>query len=338
MSKDLIICGGCNAKMGVDVLSGLLKNIQQPKSDQLLVGFDHADDAAVIRLTEELALIQTVDFFPAMVADPYHFGRIAACNALSDVYAMGGQPITALNLVCYPEEQPLDPLEAILKGGMDILLEAGVILAGGHSIHDPKIKYGLSVSGTIHPAAILTNRGAELDDRLVLTKPLGTGLITTGYSVGEVEEADFAAALNSMETLNKAASEAARDFHVHAMTDVTGFGLLGHLSEMIAEEQSVELTAANIPILSGAKEAAAHFLGTAGGQRNRNHLQEVVDFQEADFALEEVLFDPQTSGGLLIALPKTDAEQLCLKLQQQGLTAQIIGRFTEKAAHSITIR
>ncbi|WP_239254708.1 selenide, water dikinase SelD [Listeria ilorinensis] len=338
MSKDLIICGGCNAKMGVDVLSGLLKNIKQPKSERLLVGFDHADDAAVIALTEELALIQTVDFFPAMVADPYHFGRIAACNALSDVYAMGGQPITALNLVCYPEEQSLDPLEAILKGGMDILLEAGVILAGGHSIHDPKMKYGLSVSGTIHPEAILTNQGAKEDDLLILTKPLGTGLITTGYSVHEVKEADFKAALHSMETLNKSASETARDFHVHAMTDVTGFGLLGHLSEMIAEDQSVELTAEKIPILPGAREAAADFLGTAGGQRNRNHLQASICFQQADFALEEVLFDPQTSGGLLIALPKAEAEQLCATLQQLGLDAQVIGRFTEKKAYPITIR
>lgn len=335
--KKMVICGGCNAKVGPGALSQILEKIPQEKHDNLLVGFDSSDDAAVVKINDELALVQTLDFFPAMVSDPYLFGKIAAANALSDVYAMGGEVISALNIVCFPESDELEILEQILLGGAEKVAEAGGILAGGHSIHDAGAKYGLSVTGKVNPNKILTNNGCKLGDCLILTKPLGVGIITTAYSVEEVSEEAFEKAVTVMETLNKYAAEIAKDFNVHSCTDITGFGLLGHLSEMLNQYSAI-LDYANIPILPEAYECAKEFLTTAGGQRNRNHLMDQVKFMRKDFAMEELLFDPQTSGGLLFSVPKSEAKSFVEKLNQLEIKSACIGEVIEQQKSKIIVK
>ncbi|MCL2559801.1 MAG: selenide, water dikinase SelD [Turicibacter sp.] len=335
--KDLIICGGCNAKIGPGNLSKLLNNLPKQQNEQLLVGFDSSDDAAVVQLSEDLALVQTLDFFPAMVSDPYLFGKIAAANALSDVYAMGGEVISALNIVCFPEQDDLAILGEILRGGAEKVAEAGAILAGGHSIHDAQAKYGLSVTGKVHPKRIWQNNAPQNGDCLVLTKALGVGIVTTGYSVGEIGEEAFTKAVASMEMLNKTAAEVAKTFTVHSCTDVTGFGLLGHLSEMLNGKLSAELNVKNIPVLPGAYDGAKEFLITAGGQRNRNHLAGKVTFTFDDFAFEELMFDPQTSGGLLFSVPEAELEAFLADLEKNAVTASFIGRITGKQAFEIIV-
>ena len=232
LSDGLFICGGCNAKIGPGELGDILNGLPKQTDENLLVGFDSADDAAVYRLSDELALIQTLDFFPTMVSDPHLFGHIAATNAMSDVFAMGGDVMTAMNIVCWPEEKPYEMLKEILLGGQEKVREAGGILVGGHSIHDSLPKYGLAVSGRVHPDQIYRNDTCQEGDSLILTKPLGTGIVTTAYSAGEMAEEAFQKAVKSMTTLNVYASRILRQFTVHACTDVTGFGLLGHLDEM----------------------------------------------------------------------------------------------------------
>ena len=328
-AMNLIICGGCNAKIGPGDLSEVLKGLPSQQSDDLLVGFDSSDDAAIVKLSDDVALVTTLDFFPSMVNDPYLFGKIAAANALSDVYAMGGEVISALNIVCFPETDDVAILGEILRGGAEKVVEAGGILAGGHSIHDSQAKYGLSVTGKVHPGKIWMNHTCQAGDALILTKSLGVGIVTTAYSVGEIGEDDFKKAVTSMETLNKYAAEVAHGFTVHGCTDITGFGLLGHLSEMLAGEYSATLNSANIPILDGAYEAANEFLVTAGGQRNRNYLEGQVKFSNGDFAVEEILLDPQTSGGLLFSLPKNEAKSFLKALEKNGVVASCIGHVTE---------
>lgn len=330
----LFVCGGCNAKIGAGVLHSLLKNLPKTAHKDLLVGFDSSDDAAVVQLTEDSAVIQTLDFFPPMVTDPFLFGQIAAANALSDIYAMGGEPVCALNIVCYPEEAASEhaysTLERILSGGAEKVKEAGAALAGGHSIHDPKIKYGLSVTGTVHPARIWRNNTPKDGDVLFLTKKLGIGIITTAYSAGEVSQAAFEEAAASMTTLNKYAAELLRDFAVHACTDVTGFGLCGHLLEMVSTEFTAVLAAQHVPYIAEAYKAAAEFLVTAGGQRNRNFAQGKIIFDTKDFALEEIIFDPQTSGGLLFAVSPTEAEKISDVFAQNGINVFRIGTITAR--------
>lgn len=308
------------------------------KHDDLLVGFDTSDDAAVVKISDDLALVQTLDFFPAMVSDPYLFGKIAAANALSDVYAMGGEVISALNIVCFPETEDLDVLGEILRGGAEKVAEAGGMLAGGHSIHDPQTKYGLSVTGKVHPDKIWMNNRPQVGDRLILTKSLGVGIVTTAYSVGEVDESVLKTATDSMEALNKRAAEVAKQFTVNSCTDVTGFGLLGHLLEMLGDDYSAELNHKALPILPAAYECAKEFLITAGGQRNRNHLESKVKFMVADFALEEILFDPQTSGGLLFSVPASEADAFLTELSKLDVATACIGKVIEKEEVSITIR
>lgn len=339
--KDIVFCtgGGCTAKLGAGVLSRILEKLPRSEKDpNLLVGYDSHDDAAVYKVTEDLALVQTVDFFPPMVDDPYVFGKIAAANALSDVYAMGGEVKTALNLVCFPESMDLNVLGQILQGGAEKVAEAGGILAGGHSIADTGVKYGLSVTGLVNPAKMYANDTGRPGDLLILTKALGVGLICSANRVGEVTKEQMNMAVQSMTTLNKKAAEISRKYNIHACTDVTGFGFLGHLHEMMGKGLSCKIDANSIPVLSGACESADAFLYTAAGQRNRNYVGAAVQFENVTFAMEEVLFDPQTSGGLLMAVAPEDAEELEKELQNVGIPAQIVGTITRPSEAEILVR
>ena len=342
MSKDekIVFCtgGGCTAKLGAGVLSRILEKLPRGEKDpNLLVGYDSRDDAAVYRVTEDLALVQTVDFFPPMVDDPYTFGQIAAANALSDVYAMGGEVKTALNLVCFPENMDLNVLGEILRGGAEKVAEAGGILAGGHSIADTGVKYGLSVTGLVDPYHLYVNDAGQPGDKLLLTKALGVGLLCTANRVGEAAPEHMAAAISSMTTLNKTAAEISRRYTVHAATDVTGFSFLGHLHEMMGGKLSCKINARAVPVLPGAEKAADDFLYTAAGQRNRNHTGPFVRFEGVPFAMEEVLFDPQTSGGLLLAVDPVEASALEKELQSAGLPAKIVGEIVSRTETEITV-
>ena len=340
--EKIVFCtgGGCTAKLGAGVLSRILERLPRGEKDpNLLVGYDSRDDAAVYRITDEIALVQTVDFFPPMVDDPYTFGQIAAANALSDVYAMGGEVKTALNLVCFPESMDLNVLGEILRGGAEKVAEAGGILAGGHSIADTGVKYGLSVTGLVDPHRMYANDTGCPGDKLILTKALGVGLICTANRVGEAKPEDLAGAVRSMTTLNKTAAELAHQYEVHAATDVTGFSFLGHLHEMMAGRLACRIDGHRVPVLPGAWEAADACLYTAAGQRNRNHTGPFVRFEDVPFPLEEILFDPQTSGGLLLAVAPQDAEALETALQAVGLPAALVGEILEKdeTANEITV-
>ena len=342
MSKDekIVFCtgGGCTAKLGAGVLSRILEKLPRGEKDpNLLVGYDSRDDAAVYRVTEDLALVQTVDFFPPMVDDPYTFGQIAAANALSDVYAMGGEVKTALNLVCFPENMDLNVLGEILRGGAEKVAEAGGILAGGHSIADTGVKYGLSVTGLVDSHHLYANDAGQPGDKLLLTKALGVGLLCTANRVGEAAPEHMAAAISSMTTLNKTAAEISRRYTVHAATDVTGFSFLGHLHEMMGGKLSCKINARAVPVLPGAEKAADDFLYTAAGQRNRNHTGPFVRFEGVPFAMEEILFDPQTSGGLLLAVDPAEASALEKELQSADLPAKIVGEIVSRTETEITV-
>lgn len=297
-----------------------------------MVGYDSSDDAAVYKLNDETALIQTLDFFPSMVSDPYLFGQIAATNALSDVWAMGGRVLTAMNIVAFPERQDLSVLGEILRGGAEKVQEAGGILCGGHSIHDTPAKYGLSVTGIVHPDKVLANNGVREGDLLILTKPIGTGLVTTAWSVSETSEEAFQEAVRSMTTLNRYASEVFTQVPIHACTDITGFGLAGHLHEMLAGNFSAVLDRAALPALPDAARCASEFLTTAGAQKNRNFMSEFMRFEPADFVTEELLYDPQTSGGLLYAMPAGSWEAIREEAAALPFAPAVIGRVVAKAA------
>ena len=340
MAEPILFCkgGGCTAKLGAGVLSRILERLPRgPEDPNLLIGYDRRDDAAVYQIGEDLAFVQTLDFFPPMIEDPYVFGQIAAANALSDIYAMGGQVKTALNIVCFPENMDLNILGRILQGGSEKVIEAGGVLAGGHSIADDGVKYGLSVTGLVHPSRMYPNNQGQAGDALILTKPLGVGIICTANRVGQATPEALDAAIASMTTLNKTASELCRDFPVHACTDITGFGFLGHLHEMMDGRLSCRIAADRVPVFPQALEYADEFLLTAAGQRNRNHMGDSVRFDGVSFAMEEVLLDPQTSGGLLIALPKQDAPALEEALRNAGLSAAIVGEILEKTGTEILV-
>lgn len=340
MEEGKLFCqgGGCTAKLGPAALNRVLSKLPRGQADpNLLVGYDSRDDAAVYYLSPDMALVHTLDFFPPMVEDPYTFGQIAAANALSDIYAMGGQVKTALNIVCFPETMDLNLLGQILSGGAQKVLEAGAVLAGGHSIADSGVKYGLSVTGVVHPGKIYKNNGARPGDALVLTKPLGVGIVCCAARVGQAAPQAMAAAVASMTALNKGAAQCLGDFQVHAVTDVTGFGLLGHLHEMLNGALSCHLWADCLPVIDQALQYADEFLLTAAGQRNRNHVGPFVRFEGVPFAVEEVLFDPQTSGGLLVALPQDQAGALLDRLRAAGCFAAQVGHFTEKKDDEIRV-
>ena len=300
----------------------------------LLVGIEHIDDAGVYKIRDDLALVQTVDFFTPIVDDPYTFGQIAAANALSDVYAMGGVPVTAMNLVAFPiQSMEIEILRDILKGGLDKMREAEVVLVGGHSIEDQELKYGLSVTGLIHPDAILTDTGARVGDRIILTKPLGTGIINTAQKGGMAAPKAVQRAIEVMTELNRKAAELMKGFKVHACTDVTGFGLLGHLCEMLGDGKiGIRISLDAIPILPKAEEYAGRGLVPGGAHRNREFYAPKVEGADGcSPALLDVLYDPQTSGGLLIAVAAADAEGILGSLQEGGVKeARIIAEVVAK--------
>ena len=341
MKADIVFCkgGGCTAKLGAGVLSHVLERLPKGEPDEnLIIGYDSKDDAAVYRISDDVAIVQTLDFFPPMVDDPYVFGQIAATNAMSDVFAMGGQVKTALNIVCFPEDMDLNILGQIMQGGSEKVIEAGGTLAGGHSIADEGVKYGLSVTGVVHPQRILANNTGKPGDILILTKKLGVGIVCTANRIGAASDASMKETILSMTTLNKRAAEISNKYRVHACTDVTGFSFLGHLHEMMDGRLSSRIYADYIPVIEGALEYADEFYLTAAAQKNRNYVGNSVSFGEGvSFAMEEVLFDPQTSGGLLLAVHPEDATSLLEEMQKEGLPAAIVGEITEKTDVEITV-
>lgn len=296
----------------------------------MLVGFGGCDDGAVYRLGDDLAIVQTLDFFPPMVEDPHLFGQIAAANALSDVYAMGGQVKTALNIVCFPETMDLNILGKILLGGSEKVQEAGGVLAGGHSIADSDVKYGLSVTGVVHPDQIWSNEGCQEGDVLILTKPLGVGLVCTAARMNAAAEKDMELAVRSMTTLNKYGAEILKKYRIHGCTDVTGFGFLAHLCEMVGERYTAFVDQASVPFIPGCPGYVEEFYLTAAAQRNRNHVQEKVKFGNVSFAMEEILFDPQTSGGLLASVAAADGPAALEEIRKLGLPCGIVGRIGKR--------
>ena len=294
-----------------------------------MVGLDRADDAGVYKLSDDVALIQTVDFFTPIVDDPYDFGRIAATNALSDVYAMGGVPKTAMNLVGFPlKSMDISVLRDIIRGGIDTLKAADVVLVGGHSIEDTELKYGLSVTGWTHPDRILTKHGLKAGDSLILTKPLGTGIVNTAIKAGMASNTLIATTTRLMAELNKAAAEVMADFPVHACTDITGFGFLGHLAEMLTGAGlGADIHHGAIPMIPEAKDFGSMGLIPAGAYRNREFREQMIRFSpDTSQVIQDILFDPQTSGGLLIAIGGAHADALLSRLRQNNVdNAAIVG-------------
>ena len=297
--------------------------------ENLLVGFDTADDAAVYRVNSDTAIIQTVDFFPPMVDDPYTFGQVAAANALSDIYAMGGMPKLALNLLCFPSDRlPPEAVAAILAGGQDKVTEAGALLCGGHTVEDKEPKYGLAVTGFVHPDKVLTNAGAQAGDYLILTKALGSGILTTAGRAGLVDGDQYRALIDTMTTLNAAAAQAMDSFPVHACTDITGFGLIGHASEMASGSGgTIELWASELPFMLGAHQFASEFILPGGLVRNRTYMKQKARLApDVPQPLADIMFDPQTSGGLLISVPQAEADSLMQALLVHYPDARMVGR------------
>lgn len=333
---------GCAAKIGPGVLAEVVGRLPSAVDENLIVGVETADDAAVYRVSDEVALIQTVDFFPPMVDDPYTFGQIAAANALSDVYAMGGEPRLALNVVAFPNCLGAEVLGEILAGGASKVQEAGAVLAGGHSINDEEPKYGLCVSGFVHPDRIWKNGGAQAGDVLLLTKPLGVGLINTAVKAGMASAEAEKKAVESMSCLNKMAMEVLREVEIHSCTDVTGFGLTGHALETArASKASLVIETKKLEVLPDALFYASMGLVPEGTYRNKEFNKKDVRIEEqVDEALEDLVFDPQTSGGLLVSLPGRDAEMVLRKLEQAGypLKAGIVGFVTDLQDKYLLIR
>jgi selenide,water dikinase len=302
---------------------------------------EKADDAAVYKISEDLAIIQTVDFFTPIVDDPYWFGQIAAANALSDIYAMGGVPKTAMNLVGFPLKQmDISILRRVIQGGLDKLEEADVVLVGGHSVEDNEMKYGLSVTGFIHPEKVLTKRNIKSGDRLVLTKPLGTGVINTAIKGGVASETIIKDITRMMAALNRDAAEVMKQFCVHACTDITGFGLLGHLAEMIEDSgMALQLESRQIPILSEAMDYAAKGMMPGGAFKNKEFRLHMVEFSsEVDPLIQDILFDPQTSGGLLMSVQREQADDLFNKLIEEGVVeSKIIGEVISAPVEKIFV-
>lgn len=319
-------CAGCGAKVGAGVLAQLLEGIRVHHDPNLLVGFDKSDDASVYKLSDELALVQTVDFFPPIADDPYLFGQIAATNALSDVYAMGGEPKLCLNIMAVPETMPKEAVHQILRGGYDKVYEAGALITGGHSILDDEPKYGLAVTGFVHPDKMLTNSAARPGDVLLLTKPIGIGVLTSAGKADLLEDETVDFMNRMMTTLNKAARDIMVRYRVHACTDVTGFGLLGHGFEMAqGSDVTITLHVEDIDFIPAALEFARMGVLPAGMYRNRSFAEAGVDVGDVEVAKQDLLFDPQTSGGLLMAVDPDDADALLNELKGAVPSAQRIG-------------
>jgi selenide,water dikinase len=317
----------------------VLGKLARQHDPNVLVGFDTADDAGVYKISATQALVQTVDFFTPIVDDPYTFGQIAATNSLSDVYAMGGRPLSSLAIVCFPDKGDLDVLERILAGGLAKMMEAGCVVIGGHSVRDPEIKFGYAVTGTVHPERVWANAAAREGDRLILTKALGTGVISTAIKRGEAGPSWIDAAVRSMTALNAQAAEIAGKFQVHAATDITGFGLIGHLREVArGSGVSVRIHAGRVPVLEGATECVRAGFIPGGLNANRDFAECQVGY-ESDIPQEikTLLFDPQTAGGLLLSVAATDAQALESDLRLAGLVAAEIGEVLPAAEPLIRV-
>jgi len=308
-------------------------------SDQLIVGLETSDDAAVYKMNDEQAIIQTLDFFTPIVDDPYMFGQIAAANSLSDVYAMGGQPIVALNIVGFPDCLDIKILGEILKGGADKVMEAGALLVGGHTVTDPEPKYGLSVTGQVHPDKVLTNAGAKVGDVLILTKPIGTGILNTAIKADMLSDEDIQIVTDTMRTLNKVAAQGLKSLNVNACTDVTGFGLAGHAYEMAnGSDVTIQLYFDTIPVLPHTTSHAEMGLVPGGTYRNQAYIKDKIAINHEASHVSDILFDPQTSGGLLVSLPKEDAKIL-MKYYEEHLDTPfaMVGEVVEKGEHAIVV-
>lgn len=318
----------------------MLCHLERPQHPQLLVGIETSDDAGVYLLDEHTALIQTLDFFTPIVDDPYTFGQIAAANSLSDIYAMGGRPLTAMNIVAFPAALLRESvLPQMLKGGQDKVKESGAVIVGGHTVDDPEPKYGLSVTGVVHPDRILRNIGSKPGDALILTKPLGTGVLATAFRA-EMFDEGWQTAIISMTTLNKTAAEALAGFAVSACTDITGFGLLGHLYEMASgSEVCVRLDYQQVPLLPQAAEAANMGLVPAGAYANRDYFsgKGIHIKPHVPEAVADLLWDPQTSGGLLLSVPSSQEKSLLHALQARGVVAACIGRVISRGKGEIFV-
>jgi selenide,water dikinase len=328
-------CAGCAAKMGPGDLSAVLAPLERRTDPRLLVGRETFDDAGIFQISEDLALVQTVDFFAPIVDDPFDFGRVAAANALSDVFAMGGEPLTAMNIVGFPVGQlPLSVLSDVLRGGQEAVHEAGAHIVGGHTITDEELKYGLSVTGTVHPRRILTNAAAVPGDVLVLTKAIGTGILSTAAKRGQLGPSDLASLIRSMTTLNALASRAAVAVGARCATDVTGFGLLGHASHVArASKVTLRIDAARVPLLPGVRAAFEAGLLTGGAARNASFLEPLVDWGRTTEEQRALLVDPQTSGGLLVAIPQAKVSDYLARVE--GAVA--IGEVLDRGARAIVV-
>lgn len=334
------LSGGCASKIDPAFLSTMLSNFTVNKDENMLVSFDFVDDACVYKLSDDLALVNTLDFFPPLVDDPYIFGQIAATNALSDVYAMGGEPKIAMNIVCFPQNEDKDILEEILRGGLDKINEAGAVLAGGHSIYDEKIKYGLSVSGIVNPNKIWQNNKAEVGDILFFTKKIGSALITTAHKNNATLNGDLDIAIKYMTILNKYAYEIMKNYNIHSCTDVTGFSFLGHSVEMVKNNDKIsfEYSYTSIPKMTKNVEMyAKKGYICSGSIRNRKHFSKYVDLSSLTESQIDVLFDPQTSGGLLFAVSKEEAEKIRLVFKEKNLELFEVGRVVERKDYLIKV-
>lgn len=329
---------GWAAKIGPETLSKILNKLPKMEDKNLIVGIETSDDAAVYKLTEDIAVIQTLDFFTPVVDDPYTYGAIAAANSLSDVYAMGGKPTVALNIVCFPNCLNIEVLGEILKGGADKVIEAGAVVIGGHTVEDDEPKYGLSVMGMVHPQKVLKNYGSVVGDVLILTKPIGTGIITTAIKAEMASKDVYNEAVKVMSTLNKYSGEIIAEHNVTACTDITGFGIMGHGFEMAsASEVTFKLYKDKLPLINGVKEYAQMGLIPAGCYNNKKYLQGKYELKNIEPWLEDVLFDPQTSGGLLISIPSSEGKALMKKLSKLEIPSQIIGEVIPKGEKYIIV-
>ena len=332
-------CAGCGAKVGAGVLAKILSDLPTAADENLLVGFDKSDDAAVYRIKDDLAIVQTLDFFPPIADEPFLFGQIAAANALSDIYAMGGEPKLALNIMCIPKNMPKEAVHEILRGGYEKCAEAGTIICGGHSIYDEESKYGLSVTGFVHPDRMWKNHGAKPGDVLFLTKPLGIGVLTAAQRGDLLEPETHDLMIRLMTTLNKNARDVLVNYDVHACTDVTGFSFLGHLYEMCSgSDVSAEIDVHAVSVIPEALEFAKLGILPEGMYRNRTYAEQAVDVGETELAVCDLLFDPQTSGGLLSAVPASEADAAFAALKGVVPCAQRVGVITEKKDKAIYLK
>ncbi|NFS27964.1 selenide, water dikinase SelD [Clostridium botulinum] len=345
MSKDIKLTSltknsGCAAKIGPGVLHSVLSSLPKFEDENLIVGFDTSDDACVYKINDDTVVIKTVDFFPPMVDDPYTFGQVAAANALSDVYAMGGNPSIAMNLICFPSCLDISIMREILAGGYDKVKEAGAVIAGGHTIADPTPKYGLCVSGFARPEEILSNSNAKTGDVIILTKPLGIGIMNTAAKAELIDENKIKEVTLIMSTLNKYAKECTLGLEIHSCTDVTGFGLIGHSYEMASgSKKTIEIFSESIPIIDGALDYAKMGIIPEGMYNNLDYLKDKFAVgANISQELQDVLIDPQTSGGLLLSLPEKQAKEFLSRIENFTPYARIIGQVLDKGDKPIVIK